>query len=230
MRLDKFIATQTELSRSQAKKAIHQGLVTINNHTANDGAQKILEEDFVCLDGNPINHQQRFYLMLYKPQGYICATEDGHHPIALDLISGVPLKGLHFAGRLDLDATGLVLISNDGQWTHRASHPGVGHQKRYRVTTADPIDASYIDAFADGMQLNGEEKPTRPAQLTLFDAHHAELTISEGRYHQVKRMFAAMGNRVTQLHRVAIGSVELDASLQEGDFRHLSKEEIASLT
>lgn len=229
MRLDKFIAHQTDLTRSQAKKAIGQGLVTVNDQVVADSAQAILDTDSVYFDGNLISHQQFYYLMLYKPEGYICATEDGHHPIALDLIDGIPHHGLHYAGRLDLDATGLVLISNDGQWTHRASHPSVGHQKRYRVTTADPIDTQCIDAFKQGVMLNGEDKPTRPAQLTILDSHHGELIIGEGRYHQVKRMFAAMGNRVTQLHRVAIGSLQLDPELRDGEFRQLSDEEIMSI-
>lgn len=228
-RLDKFLGGLTPLSRSMARKAILAGEVTINGAIARDAAVKISDTDEVRYRGELLTHPALLYVMLHKPVGVVCATEDGTHRTVLDLIDEPWRYELHVAGRLDIDTTGLVLLTNDGEWSHRVTSPRHKQPKQYFVTTADPIEPHYITRFADSMLLEGDDKPTLPAALDIIDTHHANLTLQEGRYHQVKRMFGAMGNRVTALHRFAIGKVTLDADLPEGHYRHLTDAEVASL-
>ncbi|RKW37748.1 MAG: pseudouridine synthase, partial [Moraxella sp.] len=134
---------------------------------------------------------------------------------------------LHSAGRLDVDTTGLVLLTDDGQWSHRITSPKHHYPKTYLVTLADPVEANYSQACAEGILLRGEKEPTKPAELEILDDYNVNLTISEGRYHQVKRMFAALGNKVVGLHRWKIGNLTLDDDLGEGEFRPLTEKEIA---
>ncbi|MGL6146861.1 MAG: pseudouridine synthase, partial [Plesiomonas sp.] len=133
---------------------------------------------------------------------------------------------LHPAGRLDIDTTGLVLLTDDGQWSHRITSPRHHCEKTYLVTLADPVDASAIALFAEGVQLRSEPDLTRPAVLELLGSHQARLTITEGKYHQVKRMFAAIGNKVTALHRECVGGIALDSNLAEGEYRRLTDDEV----
>lgn len=228
-RLDKFLSSLTPLSRSMVRKALQAGEVTINGELAKDPAAKVSDTDEVRYQGELLIPSSPRYLLLHKPVGVVCATEDGSHRTVLDLIDEPWRHELHVAGRLDLDTTGLVLLTNDGEWSHRVTSPRHKQPKKYFVTTIDPIEAHYVEHFAEGMMLEGEEKPTLSAELEILDTHHANLTLQEGRYHQVKRMFGAMGNRVYALHRFAIGNVTLDANLPEGSYRHLTPAEVASL-
>lgn len=229
MRLDKFLSQNTALSRSLIQQAIKAGRVWVNSEPAKKGEQKLATNDQVTLDGNCIETFQPRYLMLHKPLGYICANRDSEHPVVLDLITLPRWQELQIVGRLDIDTTGLVLLTDDGQWNHRVTSPRHECHKTYRVTTADPIHPEVIDLFARGVQLHGEKHPTRPAQLELLSEREARLQIHEGKYHQVKRMFAATGNRVTQLHREAIGAIQLDPALAEGQYRPLTLDEIQSV-
>ena len=167
--------------------------------------------------------------MLHKPQGYICSHEDGDYPTIYQFFDYPLSVRLHSAGRLDVDTTGLVLLTDDGQWSHRITSPKFHCEKTYLVTLADPVEANYVQACADGILLRGEKEPTKPATLEILDDYNVNLTLSEGRYHQVKRMFAALGNKVVALHRWKIGNVVLDEHLAEGEFRSLTEEEIAYL-
>ncbi|MCK5887318.1 MAG: pseudouridine synthase, partial [Alcanivorax sp.] len=138
-------------------------------------------------------------------------------------------QDLHPAGRLDRDTTGLVLLTSDGQWSHRLTSPNHHCDKRYRVTCADPVSDADLQALRDGILLRGEDSPTLPARAERLTADQLLLTIREGRYHQVKRMLAARGNKVVALHREQIGEIALDAALAPGEFRSLSEEEVQSL-
>lgn len=234
MRLDKFLADHTALSRREVQQAVRRGAVSVNTTPATRAAQKLAPGDRVCLHGQVIAPRGPVYLMLHKPAGVVSVTRDAHRPTALDLVSRAQLNladghPLQVAGRLDLDATGLLLITDDGAWNHRLTAPAAGKYKRYRVRTALPIDPACAQQFAEGMTLRGETRPTRPAQLTLLDSREALLEIREGRYHQVKRMFAATGNCVLALHREAMGAIELDPALAPGQYRPLTPEEIASV-
>lgn len=228
-RLDKFISHLTPLSRSMARKAILAGEVTLNGSMALDPATKVSATDTVRYKNEPLETPAPYYLMLHKPVGVVCATEDGSHRTVIDLITEPWRYELHVAGRLDIDTTGLVLLTNDGDWSHRVTSPRHKQPKRYHVTTADPIDPAWGQRFAEGILLQGEDKPTLPATLDLIDPHHANLTLQEGRYHQVKRMLGATGNRVVALHRYAIGEVNLDPALAPGEYRRLTPDEVDSL-
>ena len=228
MRLDKFIGNNTELSRTQIHIAIKQGLVFINDNPVAKTNAQIKDGDKVVYDGKLIEERKTRYLLLHKPAGYVSANSDSEHPTVLDLID-LPFKQeLQIVGRLDLDTTGLILLTDDGQWNHKITSPKHLHTKSYLVTTADAINESAKTFFAEGVLLNGETKPTLAAELTILSSHQARLSICEGKYHQVKRMFAAIGNHVVSLHRERIGDICLDADLPPGKFRPLTSDEIAS--
>ncbi len=225
MRLDKYLSQATGLPRSLVKRQIKCKNVEVNGQICQDHGYKVLAGDQVLLEGRDVHPPGPRYLMLNKPQGTVCATEDTEHPTVIDLLDLENIRDLHPAGRLDIDTTGLVLITNDGQWSHRVTSPRHRCDKVYLVTTADPIPASYVDEFAAGITLRNEDKPTQPAQLDILSETQARVTLHEGRYHQVKRMFAAMGNKVIALHREQIGSIVLDEDLEPGEFRFLTEDE-----
>ena len=230
MRLDKFLAETTGLTRSQAAKVLRQSAVTVNGKIEKSGAVKVSPDDEIYYDGERLTWVENGqYIMLHKPQGYICSHEDGDYPTIYQFFDYPLSARLHSAGRLDVDTTGLVLLTDDGQWSHRITSPKFHCEKTYLVTLADPVEANYVQACADGILLRGEKELTKPATLEILDDYNVNLTLSEGRYHQVKRMFAALGNKVVALHRWKIGDVVLDEHLAEGEFRPLTEEEIAYL-
>lgn len=229
MRLDKFVAHASGYSRSDVKRLLRAGHVTVNGILQKDPGLEIQVSDEVMLDDGLLALPGERYFMLHKPAGYVSATEDGGHLTVLDLMPAEQREGLMVAGRLDIDTTGLVLLTDDGQWSHRVRRPG-GSFKRYRVQLKESLSADAQIRFAQGILLNGEDKPTLPARLELLAERECRVWISEGRYHQVKRMFAAIGNHVAGLHREAVGDIELDKDLQPGQWRRLSAAEIASVS
>lgn len=228
MRLDKYLSQALNITRKQAHICIRRGDVTVDGAVVKKLASPVLEGARVELDGATVEASGPRYLMLHKPLGYVCATTDGEHPTVLDLIPNELQRDLHPAGRLDIDTTGLVLLSNDGQWTHRITAPRRRCPKVYRVELAEPLCADAEQRFAAGILLRTESEPTRSAELQRLGPQQARVTLSEGRYHQVKRMFAALGNRVVALHREQIGALALDPDLEPGEFRHLSAAEVAA--
>lgn len=229
MRLDKFIGQVTDFSRREIHILVKRDAVQVNGETVRSAALQLQPEDQVALDGKLLVAPQARYLMLHKPAGYVCANSDSEHPTVLDLIDLPNKNTLQIVGRLDIDTTGLVLLTDNGQWNHRITAPKSDCAKTYLVTTADPIDANTQALFATGVLLHGEAKPTRPAQLELLGSRCARLTIHEGKYHQVKRMFAAASNRVVTLHRESIGQIQLDPRLAVSECRMLTENEIASV-
>jgi 16S rRNA pseudouridine516 synthase len=165
--------------------------------------------------------------MLHKPAGCVCATADREHRTVLDLLGAERASGLHIAGRLDIDATGLVLLTDDGDWSHRLTSPRHSFPKTYRVTLDAPLGAQAATLRA-GVALRNEPRRCAPAALEPLGDNRWRVTIREGKYHQVKRMFAAVGNHVVALHRERIGRVALDPRLAPGEFRALTPDEIAS--
>ncbi|HFQ5193252.1 TPA: 16S rRNA pseudouridine(516) synthase RsuA [Vibrio vulnificus] len=231
MRLDKFLCDALGATRKEATKILKSGEVTVNEQVQKSGAVKVTEECVVEWQGRELAMQGLRYIMLYKPEGFVCSHEDGFNHTAFVLLDEVKMDELHFAGRLDVDTTGLVLITDDGKWSHRITSPKHKCDKTYRVWLADPIGSDYAEKLAAGVQLRNEKELTLPAQMTIVNADENEvlLTIHEGKYHQVKRMFAALGNKVEQLHRERIGAIELDESLEPGEYRYLTQEEIDSV-
>jgi len=222
MRLDKYLCHATGLTRSRSQGMIRGGQVTVNGEVVKSPSLKLPPDAEVTWRDQAVQLTGKRYLMLNKPQGVVCATGDGEHRTVLDLLDIDNKKGLHAAGRLDIDTTGLVLITDDGDWSHRITSPKHKCSKTYRVTLAEAVDEALVARFAEGIQLRNEKATTRPATLEILSPTEVRLTISEGRYHQVKRMFAAVGNHVIALHRESIGPIVLDAQLQEGDYRALT--------
>ncbi len=227
MRLDKFVCDCTGLTRSQAGKLIRQGEIQLNGTVCKQPAQQIKDTDLVLLDDEPLQLTGPRYILLHKPAGYVCSTDDPDHNTVFVLLDEPNSDKLHTVGRLDLDTTGLLLITDDGQWSHKISSPKHECAKTYRAWLADPVEDSAIVQFAEGVMLRGEKTPTKPAQLEIISPTECLLTIHEGRYHQVKRMFAALGNKVVQLHRERVGPLTLDTILAEGEYRHLTALEVS---
>ena len=229
MRLDRFLSHAFGLTRSQAQRAIRAGEVTVDDVRVNDPAVKVVERAVVTLDGRPLGPAAPRYLMLHKPAGCVCATRDGMHTTVLDLLPAAARAGLHAAGRLDLEVTGLVLLTDDGDWSHRVTAPRRKCPKTYRAELAEPIGEAALAALRRGVLLRGEDRDTRPATIERLGPAAVRITVTEGRYHQVKRMFAAVGNRVTALHRERIGPVALDPALPPGGWRDLTAAEVTGL-
>ena len=227
MRLDKFLCHATGLSRSRAQGVIRGGQVQVDGELVRNPAHAIGADAQVSFRDAPVALSGKRYFMLNKPQQVVCAAEDAQHRTVLDLMPDELPRGLHVAGRLDADTTGLVLISDDGDWTHRISSPKRDCTKVYRVSLAEPLGEDVATRFAEGILLRNEDKPTRPAQLQVLSPTEVLLSLHEGRYHQVKRMFAAVGNRVIALHRQQIGALQLDPALAAGEYRALSDDEVA---
>lgn len=229
MRLDKFLCDALGATRKEATKIIKSGDVTVNGVMQKSGAFKVTAECVVEWQDREIARPGPRYIMLFKPEGFVCSHEDGFNHTAFVLLDEVRMEDLHFAGRLDVDTTGLVLITDDGKWSHRITSPKHKCEKTYRVWLADPVQEDYAERFAQGIELRNEREATLPAQLDIIDEHQVLLTITEGKYHQVKRMFAALGNKVEALHRESIGAIELDEMLEPGEYRYLTEEEINSV-
>lgn len=229
MRLDKYLSNYSPLSRSEANKALKQKRILVNGHIIKVGSHKVTDQDEVLLDGMPVEMNTGVYLMMNKPANYLCANDDSQHALVFDLIQESMHHALHTVGRLDLDTTGLLLITDDGQWSHQLTSPKRHMPKTYRVWLDEPLIENAERLCEQGMLLRSETKPTLPATLERIDDTEVLLTITEGRYHQVKRMFAAMGNRVVKLHRQRIGPIVLDAQLASGEYRSLTQQEIEML-
>ena len=226
MRLDKFICESTELTRSEAKSAIRKGLISNQAGALRSGSYKIIADDIIQFKGQVITTRGFRYIMLNKPQGYISSNVDEQMPSLLNLIEIEKKQNVFIAGRLDADTTGLILITDDWQWSHQVTSPRKKCEKRYRISLQDPISENAVALFAEGIQLKSEPNPCLPAKLEVLSETEVLLTISEGKYHQVKRMFAAVGNYVTKLHREQIGNVELDIELALGESRFLTEQEV----
>lgn len=229
MRLDQFVATSSGLSRKEAKRAISAGRVRVDGVVLTGANGQVPEDAEVLLGNEALALPGSLYLMMNKPAGVISATNDSSQPTAVDLLPPDLARQVHIAGRLDKDTTGLLLLTSDGQWSHQVTSPRRHCPKTYRVTLAEPLEERACRALEQGVELNGEERPTLPAQILRCSATEIELIIREGRYHQVKRMLAAVGNHVVALHRQSIGDIALDQTLAPGQYRSLTTQEIESV-
>ena len=231
MRIDKFVSEQVGVSRSDAKTMIKKGQVTVNGTAVKSADMKIdPEKDSVVIGGKEITYREFMYIMLNKPDGVICATRDGLSATVLQLIPPeMRRKGLFPAGRLDKDTEGFVFITDDGALAHKMLSPKNHVEKEYIVTLESPAEESYIELFASGMTIDGDEK-CLPARLIMTeDSYVVRLILHEGKYHQVKRMMQTAGNRVVHLKRVRMGGITLDEKLKAGECREITTEEIKTL-
>lgn len=230
MRLDRFLAKHTTLGRRQIRPLLAAGRVMVDGVVEKNTQCEIGDFTQVTLDGSLLRADTAVYLMLHKPAGYLSATTDPTHPTVMELIAASDNPAsLHIAGRLDRASTGLLLLTNDGKWSRQLTEPKEGVPKVYEVKTADPITEETCDFFLNGIYFAYEDLTTQPAELEILASHRCRLTIYEGRYHQVKRMFHAVGNRVTALHRISVGQITLDPALKPGNHRALTKFEIGEL-
>ena len=226
MRLDKFVCKSTELTRSEAILLINSGSVKVNGDVIVKEAAQVHENNSITVNGQKLTARAFRYILMHKPAGTICSNIDEAYPSLFNYINVDKVSELHIAGRLDADTTGLVLVTDDGRWSFNITTPDSLCEKVYRVGLHRPIasDAGY--RFEQGVQLQGEVGLTSPAELEVIKSKEVLLTITEGKFHQVKRMFAAVGNKVVSLHREKIGNIELDVEV--GQWRYLSVEEVES--
>ncbi len=230
MKLSRIISNQNGVSRRLANQLLAAGRVLVDGRVCRDGSVDVPRFEEVRIDQHIVQQAQpAYYLMLHKPAGYLSATRDEQHPTVVELIEPDLRAHLHIGGRLDRASTGLLILSSDGQWSRRLTEPAIKIPKVYRVTTAEPINPQTSERFAEGIWFEFEQLTTSPARLEQLSDREARVTIFEGRYHQVKRMFHAVGNRVTSLHRESMGSLILDPGLPIGGYRHLTKDEISSI-
>jgi 16S rRNA pseudouridine516 synthase len=227
MRLDRFLCHRTTHTRHEVKRLLASNRVTVFGEIERDSHREIGEFTEVALDGNLLQNRRAHYWMMHKPAGHLSATTDPEHPTVIELIDHPLRAELHLAGRLDRASTGLLLLTNDGKWSRQVTEPDKEISKTYRITTRDPISGETAAIFENGIYFAYEDLTTRPALLEILSAHEALLSIHEGRYHQVKRMFHAVGNKVLSLHRESIGPLVLDPALAPGESRMLQTEEIA---
>ena len=229
-RLDKLIADSGVASRSEAKALVRAGRVTVDGAVPRRVEEKYdAETAVICIDGTEISCSRYRYIMLYKPGGILSATEDSKQETVIDLLSPqLQRQGLFPVGRLDKDTTGLLLLTNDGDFAHRVISPKKHVPKLYRAAVDGVLDDADIRAFAEGLVL-GDGTQCLPAQLRILRPSVGLVTVFEGKYHQVKRMFASRGKHVTALHRQRIGALELDENLHPGDYRELTKAELAAV-
>lgn len=232
MRLDKFLCAVCGCTRSEAKKMVRQGRVLAAGETVKKSEQKVVPgQDEVTLDGKELKYREYEYLMLNKPKGVVTATRDSREQTVMDLIPEVHKKGMFPVGRLDKDTEGLLLITNDGELGHRLLSPKHHVTKRYSVTVTGQIGRAQQEVFESGMDI-GDEKPLKPARLKILksgEVSEAEVFITEGRFHQIKRMFEAVGSQVLKLKRLSMGPLLLDPELLPGQSRELTEEEIRCL-
>lgn len=224
MRLDKFLAHNGFGTRKDVKNIVKKKLVSVNGDIVRDAGYVLnLDTDCVCVEGQVTEYQKDIYLMMHKPAGYICAHNPEDYPSVLELIQEYH-HDLFFVGRLDADTEGLLLITNDGQFSHRVAHGKKDVHKKYYVELARPFNSKFIVDLETGIPM--DDDMLKPARVEIVDETTILLTIAEGKYHQVKRMMHYCDNEVTYLKRVQIGALELDPSLQLGEYRNLSPQEI----
>jgi 16S rRNA pseudouridine516 synthase len=230
MRLDRFLSNLPHFNRREVRMVLAAGRVRVDGKATKDPHHDVREfsrvefDERVLQTGKPAR-----YFMLHKPKGCVSATSDAQHPTVLDLLDEPDPHELHIAGRLDFNTTGLMLITNDGQWSRRLTQPQTRLPKVYYVETEQLIDERYVTRFAEGFYFSFEDITTQPAQLTLLGPRSARLTIFEGRYHQVKRMFGHFNNKVLELHRESMGPLALAPELEPGSYRALDAAQIASI-
>lgn len=229
-RLDKVISAMGKKSRREVKEMVRQGRILVNGKIAAAADMKIDPQHAeIILDGEPLNYEKFTYIMLHKPAGVLSAVEDRKQKTVLDLLpEELQKRGLSPVGRLDKDTEGLLLLTNDGELTHKLLSPKYHVDKVYYARVEGRLESADIEAFAAGMVL-GVGLECLPAGLEILSANEALVTLHEGKFHQVKRMLAARGKPVEYLKRLQMGPLQLDENLPQGGYRTLRAEEVAAL-
>lgn len=226
MRLDKFLSLRGIATRKESTKILKKGLVTVNGEVVKSPKVKININDEIIYNGMEFLYEEFVYYILNKPAGYVSATKDNLHPTVIELLDDNHYQNDLFpVGRLDIDTTGLLLITNDGNLAHKMLHPKNHVKKTYIAELERPLDAVQIEKLEAGVIIN-EDYLTKPAQVRQIETVVAEITISEGKFHQVKKMFAAVGNNVVNLERIKFGNLELPEDLEQADYMIVDREQI----
>ena len=243
-RLDRFISVQTGVNRKDVRSMLAQKRIKVDDCFATDIHQSIHEFSHVILDEHILQARLPVYVMMNKPIGVVSATKDEKNKTVIDVlneknsekniatvntISSNNTSALHIVGRLDFNTSGLLLLTNDGRWSRRLTTPAQKIEKVYWVTLANPVTEDYIKAFAEGMYFPYENITTKPAKLDIISDYIAQVSLIEGRYHQIKRMFGRFQNPVVALHRTAIGNLQLDKALAAGESRLLTAHEVSHI-
>lgn len=228
MRLDKFLATYTTLSRKEAKRSIRQGEIQVDGETVLEAEKKISPCQHICMRGQRIEAKEHIYIMMNKPAGVLSATRDKSETTVVECVE-CEGRELFPVGRLDKDTEGFLLLTDDGQLAHRLLSPAYHVPKTYYFTYEGGLVENAAELVAEGIDI-GEGVRTKAGVLCLRETGTAELTIEEGKYHQVKRMVAALGGRVTYLKRISMAGLALDDNLRPGEYRELTEDELAVLT
>lgn len=237
IRLDKFLADSGQGSRTQVRQLIKRGCVTVNTMTVKTADYKVdTDKDCICVDGKKLLYEEVQYYMLNKPAGVVSATRDNCDRTVIDIINENKRRDLFPVGRLDKDTEGLLIITNDGRMANNILSPSRHISKEYYAVVDGVISEEHIESFANGIDI-GDSKPTMPALLNCIITYEENgetrsrvlVTIMEGRYHQIKRMFGAFGMKVLYLKRISMGGVRLDDTLQCGQYRRLTDSEIRTL-
>ncbi|WP_299490814.1 16S rRNA pseudouridine(516) synthase [uncultured Shewanella sp.] len=233
-RLDRFIIKNLQVSARQVQLMLAKNQIWVDGHLAKDRGLLIDEFSQICVNGDTLQQNQPTYIMLHKPIGVVSATKDKQHKTVIDClatsgltVSETNIDTLHIVGRLDLNTSGLLLLTNDGRWSSALMSPNKKVKKVYWVTLKNPLTNEYISAFKKGMYFSYEDITTLPAELEILSEYVAQVTLMEGRYHQIKRMFGRFRNPVLALHRVSVGHIVLDNHLAVGQARGLTLDEIA---
>ncbi len=229
MRLDRFIESRLSYSAQTVRELFAKRLVLLNGCAVNDGRGRVSEFCRIEVEGKILQARDPVYIMLHKPRGCVSATQDTKNTTVLDILNFPMKEQLHLAGRLDFNTTGLLLLTNDGKWSRKITLPQQKIPKTYLVKTQGEITPEYASVFAKGIYFAFENLTTLPSQLEILSSHTALLTIYEGRYHQIKRMFGFFNNEVVELHRISMGEIKLDCTLAEGEWRLLTAAEIDSV-
>ncbi len=232
LRLDKFISSQTEITRSEIKKLLSKNKVTLNGTVIRDGSIKIdPQTDKITAEGKEIDYLDKVYIILNKPEGYVCAVEDKKEKTVLELLDGkYRRKDIFPAGRLDKDTVGMVLITNDGKLSHKILSPKSHIPKYYIAKLAENFKDEYIEIFEHGVKINGGDI-CLPAKVRAIEnnANMSLLEISEGKFHQVKRMFKSVGNKVVKLQRIQMGGLEIPDKLAVGEYIDIIYKDVEKL-
>jgi 16S rRNA pseudouridine516 synthase len=228
-RLDRFICQQQGISKREVRDLLIKGAIQVDGILATTMNRLIGQFSVVALNGCLIQNTKPIYMLLNKPKGVVSATSDDRHTTVLDLLTHPHKNQLHIAGRLDFNTTGLLLLTNDGAWSRKLSLPENNIVKTYRVTLQNKVLPEYHQFFQQGIFLKKENIVTRPASFKLLDPYTVELSLCEGRYHQIKRMFGYFQNKVVELHRQSIGNLYLEDSLCLGGSRLLTPSEVINI-
>jgi 16S rRNA pseudouridine516 synthase len=225
-RLDKFLINALGVNKRDVRVLLAQKKVKVDGDIATNADLQIHKFSVINVNGETIQNNKSLYIMLNKPIGVVSATKDDKHKTVIDLLSHPQKESLHIVGRLDLNTSGLVLLTNDSRWSERLTHPDSKVPKVYDVTLENDLTEEYVDAFANGMYFEFEDITTKPALLKITSKNTAQVTLTEGKYHQIKRMFGRFRNPVIKLHRSKVGNLTLDLSLAQRESRELTEGEV----